>query len=64
MVTGGGGGGGRFAGTRVLGASFKVDPLYLLAIKPFNFGLFFKSMSSSSSELVFGRATITSNNGL
>ena len=40
------------------GASFKVDPLFLLAIRPFKPGLFFKSMSSSSLELVSGQATV------
>ena len=47
-----GGGGGRLIGTWVLGASFEVYPLFLLANWPFRPVLCFRSMpSSSSSEL-------------
>ena len=53
------GGGGRLRGTWVLGTSLEVDPLFLLASKPFKLVLCFKSIPpSSSSELVSTRATI------
>ena len=54
----GGGGGGRLEGTWVLGTSFKGDPLFRLANRPFKVDLYFKSIPSSSSELVSTRATI------
>ena len=55
---GSGGGGGRLGGTWILGTSFKVDPLFLFAIKPLKPVLCFKSMPSSSSfELVVTWAT-------
>ena len=54
-----GGGGGRLGGTWVLGASFKVNPLFLLANRPFKPILYFRSIpSSSSSKLVVTWATI------
>ena len=46
---GGGGGGGRTTRGCVLGASFELPPLFLLASRPFKPGLFFWSISSSSS---------------
>ena len=53
----GGGGGGRTTGGCVLGAFFKVPPLFLLAIRPFKPGLFFRSIASSSfSDSKFIRA--------
>ena len=54
-----GGGGGRLIGTWVLGASFEVYPLFLLANWPFRPVLCFRSMPSSSSfELTVTYATI------
>ena len=53
-----GGGRGRLGATWVLGASLEVCPLFVLAIKPFKLVLCFRSMLSSSSELVSGRAAI------
>ena len=58
VVIGGGGGRGRFVGTWMSGMSFKENSLFLLAIRPFRPGLFFRSMFSSSLELVSSRATI------
>ena len=54
----GGGGGGRLEGTLVLGNSFEGDPLFRLANKPFKVDLYFKSIPSSSSELVSTQATM------
>ena len=45
----GGGGGGRMTGSCVLGAFFELPPLFLLANRPFKSGLFFRSISFSSS---------------
>ena len=55
-----GGRGGRLTKTWVLGTSFEVDPLFLLAIKPPRPILYFRSMpfSSSSSELAPTLATV------
>lgn len=53
-----GGGGGRLEGTLVLGNSFEGDPLFRLANKPFKVDLYFKSIPSSSSELVSTQATM------
>ena len=44
------GGGGRTTWGCVLGASFELPPLFLLASRPFKPGLFFWSISSSSSS--------------
>ena len=46
----GGGGGGRTTGGCILGASFKLPPLFLLANRPFKPDLFFGSIASSSSS--------------
>ena len=54
-----GGGEGRLGVTWALGASFKVCPLFLLAIRPFRPILCFRSMPYSSSELVSNLATIS-----
>ena len=56
-VRGWGGRGGRTTRGCVLGASFELPPLFLLANRPFKLGLFFKSIaSSSSSDFGFIRA--------
>ena len=47
---GGGGGGGGITGGSVLGASFELPPLFLLASRPFRPGRFFWSICSSSSS--------------
>ena len=57
-IEGGGRGGGRLAEVWVLGASGGVAPLPLLAIRPLKLGLFLRSITSASSELVSTKAAV------